>query len=86
LVGGKRIAVAAEGGSGGGADPMAFVHGPQRAALQDFVQALREGHEPAVSGPLGTGRAARDRRHRGAGAQRPGRRAELNPRERGHRP
>lgn len=36
--------------------------------------------------PLGTGRAARDRRHRGAGAQRPGRRAELNPRERGHRP
>ncbi len=49
-MGGKRIAVAAEGGSGGGADPMAFVHGPQRAALQDFVQALREGHEPAVSG------------------------------------
>lgn len=39
-----------EGGSGGGADPMAFTHEWHRAVIQDFAQAVLEGREPAVSG------------------------------------
>lgn len=47
---GETIEMAADAGNGGGADPMAFDHGPHRAVLQDFIQALRDGREPAVSG------------------------------------
>lgn len=37
-------------GSGGGADPMAFDHAAHRAVLQDFIDAIRHGREPAVTG------------------------------------
>jgi predicted dehydrogenase len=35
---------------GGGADPMAFSHEPHRRLIEDFVDAIREGREPTVSG------------------------------------
>jgi UDP-N-acetyl-2-amino-2-deoxyglucuronate dehydrogenase len=35
---------------GGGADPMAFSHEPHRRLIEDFVDAVRAGREPAVSG------------------------------------
>jgi len=35
---------------GGGADPMAFSHEPHRRLIEDFVDAVREGREPMVSG------------------------------------
>jgi predicted dehydrogenase len=35
---------------GGGADPMAFSHEPHRRLIEDFVNAVRAGREPAVSG------------------------------------
>lgn len=35
---------------GGGADPMAFSHDAHRALIEDFVAAMREGRDPAVSG------------------------------------
>ncbi len=47
---GKTLALGASQTGGGGADPMAFDHGPHRALLQDFVAAIREGREPAVTG------------------------------------
>jgi predicted dehydrogenase len=42
--------VGAAGGSGGGADPMAFTHDWHRRAIEDFVSSVREGREPTVSG------------------------------------
>ena len=50
LAGGETVTVGASAGTGGGADPMAFDHGPHRALLQDFVRAVQAGREPAVSG------------------------------------
>lgn len=38
------------GGTGAGADPMAFDHGPHRAVIADFVAALTEGRAPAITG------------------------------------
>jgi len=38
------------GGTGGGADPMAFTHEWHRAAIADFLAAVREHRPPAVSG------------------------------------
>lgn len=35
---------------GGGADPMAFSHEPHRRLIEDFVDAVRSGREPRVSG------------------------------------
>jgi len=35
---------------GGGADPMAFSHEAHRALIEDFLAAVREGRDPAVSG------------------------------------
>lgn len=35
---------------GGGADPMAFSHEPHRRLIEDFVDAIRAGREPRVSG------------------------------------
>jgi predicted dehydrogenase len=40
----------ADGGTGGGADPMAFDHGPHSAVIADFVDAVRAGRAPAVTG------------------------------------
>lgn len=37
-------------GSGGGADPMRFDHGPHRAVIEDFIRAVRTGTAPAVTG------------------------------------
>ena len=49
LQGGSQ-AIGAPQASGGGADPMAFDHGPHRAVIQDFCEAIQAGHAPAVSG------------------------------------
>lgn len=38
------------GGTGGGADPMAFTHAWHQAILEDFRDALRAGRDPAVTG------------------------------------
>jgi predicted dehydrogenase len=35
---------------GSGADPMAFSHGPHRALIEDFLEAVRTSREPRVSG------------------------------------
>jgi predicted dehydrogenase len=35
---------------GGGADPMAFSHEPHRRLIEDFLEAIRDGREPRVSG------------------------------------
>ena len=47
---GKRLALGARQGSGGGADPMAFSHAAHRTVLQDFIRAVHAGRTPAVSG------------------------------------
>ncbi|HVH04277.1 MAG TPA: Gfo/Idh/MocA family oxidoreductase [Amaricoccus sp.] len=48
---GRTEAVAADSSAGGtGADPMAFSHEGHRAVLADFVDALRSGRAPRVSG------------------------------------
>ena len=47
---GQALAVGEEQNSGGGADPMAFDHGAHRAVLKDFIDAVRQGREPAVTG------------------------------------
>ncbi len=39
-----------EGGTGGGADPMAFTHEWHQGIIEDFVDALIAGHAPAVPG------------------------------------
>ncbi|KPF69218.1 oxidoreductase [Bosea sp. AAP35] len=48
---GRRVNVAAEAGAGGtGADPMAFTHDHHRAVMADFVEAVRQGRPPRVTG------------------------------------
>jgi UDP-N-acetyl-2-amino-2-deoxyglucuronate dehydrogenase len=47
---GRSETVGADSGTGGGADPMAFDHGPHRAVIQDFLDAVRDGRTPAVTG------------------------------------
>jgi predicted dehydrogenase len=47
---GQTLSVGGQHGSGGGADPMAFDHAAHRAVLQDFIDAVRQGREPAVTG------------------------------------
>ena len=47
---GRRETVGASLGTGGGADPMAFSHGLHAAALRDFLQAVRAGRPPTMSG------------------------------------
>jgi predicted dehydrogenase len=47
---GQTLSVGGQQGSGGGADPMAFDHAPHRAVLKDFIDAVRQGREPAVTG------------------------------------
>ena len=47
---GRTETVGAESGTGGGADPMAFDHGPHRVVIQDFLDAVRDGRPPAVTG------------------------------------
>jgi predicted dehydrogenase len=51
---GHRIEEAAEIGAGGtGADPMAFPHDAHRAVMADFLDALKHGREPRVTGEEG---------------------------------
>jgi len=40
----------ARGGTGGGADPMAFTHAWHQAVIEDFAQAVRRGRDPLVTG------------------------------------
>lgn len=47
---GKTLSLGASQATGGGADPMAFDHGPHRTVLQDFINAIRHGHAPAITG------------------------------------
>ena len=47
---GRTETVGADTGSGGGADPMAFSHGPHRAVLRDFLDAVHTHGTPAVTG------------------------------------
>jgi len=47
---GRTETVGADSGTGGGADPMAFDHGPHRVVIQDFLDAVRDGRPPAVTG------------------------------------
>ncbi|HEX5697346.1 MAG TPA: Gfo/Idh/MocA family oxidoreductase [Rhodoferax sp.] len=47
---GQTLAVGDAQAGGGGADPMAFDHGAHRAVIKDFIDAVRLGREPAVTG------------------------------------
>jgi len=42
--------VAGSSAGGGGADPMAYSHEPHRRLIEDFVEAIRAGRAPRVSG------------------------------------
>ncbi|MDB5932600.1 MAG: gfo/Idh/MocA family oxidoreductase [Polaromonas sp.] len=50
LASGKIITAGTPQASGGGANPMAFGHGPHRAVLQDFIRAVQQGVLPAITG------------------------------------
>lgn len=47
---GRNETLGADSGNGGGADPMAFDHGPHRTVIQDFLDAVRDDRTPAVTG------------------------------------
>jgi len=47
---GQSLSAGGQQDSGGGADPMAFDHGAHRTVIKDFIDAVRQGREPAVNG------------------------------------
>ena len=47
---GKRETMEAAGGTGGGADPMAFAHDAHRELIADFLDAIEEDRDPTVTG------------------------------------
>lgn len=47
---GREDAIGTAGGTGGGADPMAFTHEWHQDIIEDFAAALAEGRAPAVTG------------------------------------
>jgi len=47
---GRSETVEHDAGTGGGADPMAFDHGPHRTVLRDFLDAVRDNRAPHVTG------------------------------------
>jgi UDP-N-acetyl-2-amino-2-deoxyglucuronate dehydrogenase len=47
---GQSLSVGGQQGSSGGANPMAFDHAAHRAVLRDFMDAVRQDREPAVTG------------------------------------
>ena len=47
---GQRAVFGLVGGTGGGADPMAFTHEWHQGVIEDFAAALSEGRAPAISG------------------------------------
>jgi predicted dehydrogenase len=50
LLGGHREEVASDGGTGSGASIMDFPHDAHRAVIADFLNAIRSGRDPRVSG------------------------------------
>jgi predicted dehydrogenase len=50
LIGGRTWTSGNAASSGGGADPMAFDHGPHRAVLKDFISSVQAGGGSAVAG------------------------------------
>jgi len=50
LMDGRRLCAGARQATGTGANVMAFDHQPHRAVIADFLQAIRQGKAPAVSG------------------------------------
>ena len=50
LMDGRRLSAGARQATGTGANVMAFDHQPHRAVIADFLQAIRQGATPAVSG------------------------------------
>ncbi len=50
LANGDTVTAGGSVGTGGGADPMAFDHGPHRMVIEDFARAVRSGAAPSVSG------------------------------------
>ena len=50
LMDGRRLNAGARQANGTGANVMAFDHRPHRAVIADFLQAIRQGQTPAVSG------------------------------------
>ena len=47
---GRTETLGQDSGSGGGADPMAFDHGPHRAVISDFLNAVASNGTPSVTG------------------------------------
>ena len=47
---GPETVIGASGGSGGGADPMAFTHEWHQAIIEDFADAVRDNRPPLASG------------------------------------
>jgi predicted dehydrogenase len=47
---GRTESFGEEAGTGGGADPMAFPHDWHTSAQRDFIEAVRDGREPTVTG------------------------------------
>jgi len=53
---GRPVEVLDRGAAGGGgADPMAFDHGPHRAMLTEMVDAIEGGRQPMNAGETGLG-------------------------------
>lgn len=50
LMDGRRLSAGARQATGTGANVMAFDHQPHRTVIADFLQAIRQGKPPAVSG------------------------------------
>jgi predicted dehydrogenase len=50
IAGQPPLVVEGSGAGGGGADPMAFDHGPHRKLIEDFVDAIAQGRAPQTSG------------------------------------
>ncbi|ODT82233.1 MAG: oxidoreductase [Pelagibacterium sp. SCN 64-44] len=47
---GRKESFGQPGGTGGGADPMAFTHDWHRSAIEDFIDAVAAGRLPSVTG------------------------------------
>lgn len=47
---GRSVVFGAAGGTGGGADPMAFTHEWHQGVIEDFAAALTSGRSPAITG------------------------------------
>jgi predicted dehydrogenase len=49
LLNGEQVEMKSAGGTGGGANVMDFPHDAHRALIEDFLTAVRERRQPAVS-------------------------------------